>query len=112
MPDARSAGLLAEIDEAAARIEAFLGGVDQAAFLANREKCDAVAMNLLVICEAAGRLDAEARDGAPEIPWSRVVGLRNRIAHGYSGLDFLVIWAIATQELPALRAAVAKLMAS
>ena len=42
---------------------------------------EAMKFNLIVIGEAAGRLSPSAKDLAPEIPWSRVRGLRNVITH-------------------------------
>ncbi|MCL4715031.1 MAG: DUF86 domain-containing protein [Hyphomonadaceae bacterium] len=38
---------------------------------------------------------AEAQGEAPETLWPQVVALRNRIAHGYRGIDRTAIWAIA-----------------
>lgn len=39
------------------------------------------------------------------IPWGMVVGMRNRLVHGYDEIDFEVVWKVATEEVAALIAA-------
>lgn len=57
---------------------------------------------LEIVGEAASRVPKEARDWYPDIPWSQVVSLRNRLIHGYDSVDFDILWQIVTQDLPAL----------
>ena len=38
----------------------------------------------------------------PEIPWLQVIGLRNRLIHGYDSVDFDILWAIVKNDLPDL----------
>lgn len=112
MSEARDLGALAEIVAAIDRILDYVAGLDEAAFRANGMVVDAVAMNLLVIGEAARRVDPGVLAREPGIPWSSVIALRNRIAHGYSSLQLEVIWAIVTRELFELRSAVERLSSS
>ena len=76
----------------------------------DRKTSDAVLNNLVVIGEAASRLSDEARSQAPEIPWSKVVGLRNLLAHEYFRIDLEVISSIIEGPLEALRVAVDRLL--
>lgn len=46
----------------------------------------------------------------PEIPWREIKGLRDHIAHGYFNLDAEIIFDVAVEELPALRAALERLI--
>jgi uncharacterized protein with HEPN domain len=48
---------------------------------------------------------------APDIPWREIVGTRNRLAHAYLGIDVDTVWDIVVTELPALRDALAALLA-
>ncbi|HEX5482762.1 MAG TPA: HepT-like ribonuclease domain-containing protein [Terriglobia bacterium] len=57
---------------------------------------------LEVIGEAANRVPPEKRIAIPEVPWSQIVGLRNRLIHGYDEVDFDILWKIVTRDLPAL----------
>jgi uncharacterized protein with HEPN domain len=38
----------------------------------------------------------------PSVPWASVVGLRNRLIHGYDEVDFDVLWKILREDLPPL----------
>ena len=57
---------------------------------------------LEIVGEAAARLSAETRDGCPQIPWPDIIGLRNRLIHGYDIVDFDILWDIVRDDLPAL----------
>jgi uncharacterized protein with HEPN domain len=47
----------------------------------------------------------------PDIPWPEIVGLRNRLIHGYDSVDFDILWQIVTEDLPPLIAALEKTLA-
>ena len=47
----------------------------------------AVIRNLEIVGEASVRLSQAAKERMPEIPWRRVVGLRNVLIHGYRDVD-------------------------
>ncbi len=68
----------------------------------DRKTSDAVLYNLVVIGEAAAQISDETRALAPEIPWTRIVGLRNLIAHEYFRIDLDVIQAIVSEQLDTL----------
>lgn len=57
---------------------------------------------LEVVGEAAGRIPMDFRDSHPEIPWFGVVGLRNRLIHGYDEVDYDIVWRILTEDIPSL----------
>jgi uncharacterized protein with HEPN domain len=57
---------------------------------------------LEIVGEAANRLTSAERDRYPGIPWVEIVGLRNRLIHGYDSVDFDILWEIVTQDLPPL----------
>lgn len=67
---------------------------------------DAVARNLEIIGEAASKLSLQARDDLPEIPWRRVIGLRNVLAHAYASIDWDLLWSVIERDLPGLLKAV------
>jgi uncharacterized protein with HEPN domain len=57
---------------------------------------------LEVIGEAANRLSEEFRSKHSEIPWLQIIGLRNRLIHGYDAIDFDIVWNIVQDDLPSL----------
>ena len=57
---------------------------------------------LEIIGEAAARTPQEGRSLYPAIPWMQVIGLRNRLIHGYDSVDFDILWQVVTRDLPPL----------
>lgn len=55
--------------------------------------------------EAAARISPSGRARFPVIPWPAVVGMRNRLVHGYDTVDYEVVWRVVVSELPLLIAA-------
>ncbi len=93
---------LAEMLEAARKIEIYTTGMAEAEFLAAGLTADAVSLNLLVIGEGALRLTEDTRRRQSEIPWRDLIGLRHRIAHGYARIDLRIVWRIVQDDLPRL----------
>ena len=67
---------------------------------------------LEIVGEAAGRVSEETRGHHPEIPWSQIVGLRNRLIHGYDAVDFDILWQIIADDLPVLVAILEPVLSS
>ncbi len=44
-----------------------------------------------IIGEAASRVSDETREAAPDLPWRQVVGMRNRLVHGYGSVDHDIV---------------------
>ena len=65
---------------------------------------------LEIVGEAANRVPRQERDRYSDIPWSEIVGLRNRLIHGYDEVDFDILWQIVTQDLPPLVAALERIL--
>ena len=57
---------------------------------------------LEIIGEAAGRVAREEQARRPGVPWSAIIGLRNRLIHGYDDIDHDILWQIVTTDLPIL----------
>lgn len=73
---------------------------------------DAVVRNIEIIGEAVRGLSDETRNASPHIPWSKIVGTRDRVIHGYFRVDLDIIWEVVATELPRLRSQVAELLAA
>jgi uncharacterized protein with HEPN domain len=57
---------------------------------------------LEIIGEAANRVPDSVQEKYPNLPWLQMIGLRNRLIHGYDNVDFDILWVIVTQDLPGL----------
>jgi uncharacterized protein with HEPN domain len=93
---------LLDLAQACRRIAAFLGRVDEAAFLEDEKTQSAVTHQILVIGEAVKRLSPEFRQSHPEVPWNDMAGMRDRLIHAYDVVDIEEVWRTATRDVPSL----------
>lgn len=107
-----AAGRLAEIERSCSRIRSYLAGMDKSGFQADLRTQDAVLMQLIVIGEAANALSGSVLAEAPEIEWSAITALRNRIAHGYDTINRTQIWELCEEHLTHLETAIARMLAA
>lgn len=80
-----------------------IAGRGKAAFLADRTAQDAALFNLIVMGEAAKRLDEAYRAAHPQIPWRGFAGLRDVLIHRYESIDLERVWVVLSEDLPELR---------
>ena len=66
---------------------------------------------LEIIGEAARGISEEFRDSHPDLPWNKMVGMRDRLIHGYFDVNLDVVWETVTQDLPSLIAQLEKIVA-
>jgi uncharacterized protein with HEPN domain len=92
MPKRDADLLIEDMRVAISRIERYMAGLNREAFLQDEKTIDAVVRNLEVLGEAARQMPSEFLTHHPEIPWSQISGLRNRIVQDYFGLDLQIIW--------------------
>jgi uncharacterized protein with HEPN domain len=64
-----------------------------------------------VLGEAVKRLPDDLRNRHPELPWRKIAGTRDYIAHGYDSIDYDVIWGVLAVEAGKLKDAVAAIVA-
>ena len=80
----------------------YTDGMDEAAFIADVLTYDATLRNIELIGEAATHVPDHVREAHPEIEWRAIIGVRNRLAHGYLQISDSVIWSIIQEALPEL----------
>lgn len=80
----------------------YTDGLDQAEFEKSGLTYDATLRNLELIGEAASHIPDEIRAAHPEIPWRLIIATRNRLIHGYLGIDNDTLWSIITDDIPEL----------
>ena len=68
-------------------------------------RVDATVFNLMQLGELAKEgLSDEAKSKLSSIPWQQIYGMRNRIVHGYSGVNMQIVWDTVKDDIPTLRA--------
>ncbi len=93
---------IGHIKEAIGVIKKYLEGVDFEKFSQDRMIFDAVTRELEIIGEAANRISDDFQKQYPDIPWRKVIGMRNTIIHEYFGINKRVVWKTCEKNLPEL----------
>ena len=83
-------------------IQRHMQGVTYDAFIEDEILQDSMMFRLIQISENAKKLTDTFRAGKPEVPWSDVYGLRNKIVHEYGGLDLKIVYDTLSNDIPAL----------
>ena len=86
----------------AEKVLSYTDGLDQASFVANGLAYDATLRNLELLGEAATHIPDKFRSAHPEIPWRMIIATRNRLIHGYLGIDNDILWSIIRDDVPEL----------
>jgi uncharacterized protein with HEPN domain len=86
----------------AEKVLAYSKGLDRVSFESSGLNYDATLRNLELIGEAATHIPDSVRQGFSDIPWRMIVATRNRLIHGYLGIDNDTIWSIVQDEVPKL----------
>ncbi len=97
--------------EAIEKIERYLAGTDYETFSRNDMMIDGVVRELEIIGEAARNLSAAFVEEHAEIPWRRMMAMRNILIHQYFGVNLKVVWDTCHSNLPQLKSFVQNLLA-
>jgi len=93
------------------KVAAYTHGLDRASFATDAMRYDATLRNLELIGEAATHVPPDVRAAASDVPWRMVIAVRNRLIHGYLGIDDDTLWSIVRDDLAPLRQALVDLLA-
>jgi uncharacterized protein with HEPN domain len=98
--------------DAISEVETYIAGVSLQEFLANSEKRFATTKQIEIIGEACNYLSAELKKNHDSIEWRPIIAFRNISIHEYFGVNFKIVWEIATIDLPILKGKVSEIAAS
>ena len=101
---------LQDILEAIGAIERFTTEVNFENFVQNEEKCFAVEKVLEIIGEAVKNVPNSVRSNYPEIPWKKIAGMRDKLAHQYWRTDVEVVWKTVQEDIPKLKVMIARII--
>ncbi|WP_202927915.1 HepT-like ribonuclease domain-containing protein [Cyclobacterium roseum] len=82
------------------RIAEYIDGLSFNEFKKDYKTVDAVIRTFEVMGEAAKNLPIEIRSKYEDVPWDEMYLLRNKVSHEYFGIDYEIIWDVATNYLP------------
>lgn len=69
----------------------------------NERKLQLSVVHLLeIVGEAGTSVSKETQDKYPQIPWKQIIGMRNRLIHGYFDINLAIVWTTATEDIPPL----------
>ena len=108
----RDDATLLDILNAAKLALEFKGTITRSEFLSDAMIQSAIIHQLLVIGEAAKRLSEAFRSGHPEIPWSMMARMRDKLIHHYNDVDPSEVWSAVESDIPRLIAALEPLVPS
>jgi uncharacterized protein with HEPN domain len=104
-------GRLRDILEAARLIGAYVKDTMETDFRADKQKQDAVIRRIEIIGEAAAHLTLATRQTIPELPFRKMRGMRNVVAHDYANVDLKIVWEVAIVHVPEICAVLEKFFA-
>jgi uncharacterized protein with HEPN domain len=96
------ADYLNDIRNAIAEVEEFTLGMDYDLFAADKKTVNAVIRSLEVLGEATKHIPESFRRKHPEIPWTKMAGMRDVLIHDYMGVDLRTVWNVVRKRLPEL----------
>lgn len=94
---------LLHIRDAIKEIESYIEGVGFETFSKNSMMKFATIKQSEIIGEAARHLSDEFKKEYFQISWKEIGGLRNILVHEYFGVDDMLIWQVATVDIPAFK---------
>lgn len=89
--------LLQDIQECAQKIQKYTKGYTFENFVEDDKTVDAVTRNFEIIGEASSKIAIDFKSKTPQINWSDLKSLRNRMIHDYAGIDYEIVWEIITK---------------
>lgn len=85
------------------RLEHILSKINKEQFIEDPIYQDALIRNLEVMGEISKRFSEHYKSDTPEIPWSKIQGMRNKLIHEYDGINLETVWLAATEFVPPLK---------
>lgn len=98
--------------EAARQARSFVTGCSRADLNTDAMRSRALVHAIQEIGEAASKVSESGRHRVPELPWTKIVGMRHRLVHDYWQIDLDAVWTVVDRDLAPLIATLESAFAS
>jgi len=78
-------------------------------FLDDYKTQDAIIRNIEIIGEACKKISPALKSNYKNVPWKMIAGTRDKLIHGYFGVNIDIVWEIATIDVPILEQEIRKI---
>lgn len=101
---------LKDISESIESIEKFVEGVNFETFKNDDMRVSAVIRKFEIIGEASKNVPDMIKQKYPDVPWKKMVGLRDRLIHFYFGIKYELVWETIKKDIPQLKPLICKIL--
>ena len=101
---------LHDILDAVNDVESFVEGMSFEQFEKDRKTLNAVVRSIEIIGEAAKNIPVDMREKYGKLPWKKMIGMRDKVIHGYFGVEIKTVWNTVKNDLPPLKQLVQKML--
>ena len=103
MPEKRNIKLFfMDILESIENIKEYTQNMNYSDFKTDKKTRDAVVRNLEVIGEAAKSMPDEIKNKYSQVNWRAIIGMRDKLIHGYFGVSLQIVWETIKKDIPTL----------
>ena len=91
-------------------MENFVKGLSFDEFSKDKKTVNAVVRSLEIIGEASKKVPESVRKQYPKLPWKEMAKMRDKLIHGYFGIDLEIVWKVLKDEIPPLTPIIKKML--
>ena len=99
----RHIDFLQDIADNLEKAEGFVDGMEFEDFLKDEKTRYSVICALEIVGEASKKIPSTVRQRNPQVPWKDMAGMRDRLVHGYFGVDNEIVWKTVKEFAPEIR---------